>query len=314
MMARCKDTGLKLNPDKCKIKQKKIKFYGIICSEEGVQPDPDKVSALQNMAPPSTTQELQTFLGLATYMGPFIPSLSTLTGPLRELVMKENTFEWTPSHQESLDTIKSKISDNTTFAYYDPTKEVTLQVDASTKGLGATLMQQGKHIAFASKALTDTESRYANIERELLAVVYGCERFHTYLYGQTFIAESDHKPLESIHLKHLTSAPTRLQRMLLRLQPYDLTIRYRPGTQMQIADALSRLSPEEKAPIPDLCVQIHDVCPQFSNEYLERIRSETSKDPELAALKEVVYTGWPATIKQLLSVVRPYWTFRDDSD
>ena len=277
-----------------------------------MQPDPDKVSALHNMAPPSSTHELQTFLGLATYMGPFIPSLSSLTAPLRELVKKGNTFEWTPSHQKAFETIKTKISEKTTLAYYDPAKKVVLQVDASMKGLGATLIQEGKPIAFASKALTDTESRYANIERELLAVVYGCERFHTYLYGQHFVAETDHKPLESIQLKHLTSAPPRLQRMLLRLQPYDITIKYCPGSQMQIADALSRLSPEETEPIPDLNVQVHEVCPQFSNEYLKTIRSETAKDPELVALKEVVYTGWPMTIKELPSLLRPYWTFREE--
>ena len=312
MMARCQSTGLKLNPEKCKIKQKKIKFYGIICGEEGVQPDPNKISALHNMAPPSTTKELQTFLGLATYMGPFIPSLSSLTAPLRELVKKGNTFEWTPSHQKAFETIKTKISEKTTLAYYDPAKEIVLQVDASMKGLGATLLQEGKPIAFASKALTDTESRYANIERELLAVVYGCERFHTYLYGQSFVAETDHKPLESIQLKHLTSAPPRLQRMLLRLQPYDITIRYRPGSQMQIADALSRLSPEETAPIPDLNVQVHEVCPQFSSDYLQTIRTETAKDPELVSLKEVVYTGWPTAVKELPSLLRPYWTFREE--
>ena len=79
---------------------------------------------------------------------------------------------------------------------------------------------------------------------------------------------------------------------------------YIPGSQMQIADALSRLSPEETAPIPDLTVQIHEVCPQFSNEYLQTIRSETAKDPELVALKEVVYTGWSTTIKELPSVLQ----------
>ena len=96
VLARCRATGLKLNPDKCKIKQEKIKFYGVICGEGGVQPDPDKVSALKKMAPPCSTQELQTFLGLATYMGPFIPSLSTLTAPLQELVKDGNTFDWNP--------------------------------------------------------------------------------------------------------------------------------------------------------------------------------------------------------------------------
>ena len=109
------------------------------------------------------------------------------------------------------------------------------------KGLGACLLQDNKPAAFASKALTSVEARYANIERELLAVVYGCERFHTYLYGRSFTVESDHKPLESIHLENLIAAPPRLQRMLLRLQTYNLVIRYRPGKEMTVADALSRL-------------------------------------------------------------------------
>ena len=183
MLTRCRSTGLKLNPDKCKIKQKKIKFFGVICGEDGVQPDPSKVSALKQMAPPANKQELQAFLGLATYMGPFISGLSTLTAPLRELVKENSLFDWNSAHQQAFNAIKNGINAEAALAYYDPTKEVTLQVDASSTGLGAALLQDKKAIAFASKALTDTESRYANIERELLAVVYGCEHFHTYLYG-----------------------------------------------------------------------------------------------------------------------------------
>jgi len=79
-----------------------------------------------------------------------------------------------------------------------------------------------------------------------------------------------------------------------------------------VADALSRLSPEEETPIPDLNVQIHDVCPQFSSECLQWIRAETAKDPELSALKEVVYNGWPTSIRELPSLLRPYWTFREE--
>ena len=86
-------------------------------------------------------------------------------------------------------------------------KPVTLQCNASLKGLGARIIQDGQPIAFASKSLTDTETHYANIERELLAIVYGCEKFHTYLYSRTFIVETDHKPLEMISLKNLTAAP-----------------------------------------------------------------------------------------------------------
>ena len=117
-------------------------------------------------------------------------------------------------------------------AYFNPSKETSLQVDVSNKGLGAVLLQKGKPIAFASKALTEMEQRYANIERELLAVVFGCERFKSYLYGWKFQVESDHKPLEMISIKNLIAAPPRLLRMLLPLQEYDLSIIYRPGRRI----------------------------------------------------------------------------------
>ena len=98
------------------------------------------------------------------------------------------------------------------------------------------------------------ETRYANLERELLAVVYGCEKFHTYLFGHSFTVNTDHKPLESIHLKHQRAAPPRLQRKLLSLQLYGLVIRYQPDNGIEIADALSRLLPEEKEAIPGMNV------------------------------------------------------------
>ena len=312
MMSRCQNTGLRLNPDKCFIKQEKIKFYRLFCGPDGIQPDPDKVTALKQMAPPTSSKELQAFLGLATYMAPFIPNLSHHTASLRQLLKKENQFDWNASHQDVFNRIKSSISNKVTLTYFDPQKETVLQVDASTKGLGATLMQDNKPVAFASKALTDTESRYANIERELLAVVYGWEKFHTYLYGRSFTVQSDHKPLESIHLKHLTSAPPRLQRMLLRLQPYDLKIKYRPGAEMEIADALSRLSPHETEPVQDMDVQIHEVCPQFNNKILQEIRMATSTDPELKELMDMIHIGWPINIRQISETLKPYWTFRDE--
>ena len=118
--------------------------------------------------------------------------------------------------------------------------------------LGTVLFQEDRAVAFASKALTETESRYANIERDMLAVIFGCECFHNFLFGQDFIVESDHKPLESIHLKHLSSVPAHLRRMLLRLQPYTLVIKYKLGREVAVADALSRLPVEDTDAIPNL--------------------------------------------------------------
>ena len=121
-----------------------------MCSENGVQRDPAKVSVLKNMAPPSDIQELQAFLGLATYISPFMQNLSNLTACLRNLVKKDNLLKWSSTHQVAFDSIKRLISHESTLAYYDPEKEITLQVDASIKSLGATLLQDGKYPVKAS--------------------------------------------------------------------------------------------------------------------------------------------------------------------
>ncbi|CAB4017439.1 transposon Tf2-1 poly [Paramuricea clavata] len=183
--------------------------------------------------------------------------------------------------------------------------------DALSKGLGAVLLQENKPIAFASKALTPAESRYANIERELLAVVYGCEKFHTYLYGRQFVVESDHRPLEQIRKKNLDMAPPRLQRMLLRLQPYDCIIKYKPGKEMGIADTLSRLSPREGDEIPGMQVKIHHLV-EFLPVELQQIKDETAKDGTLQILTEQVMQGWPDSIKKTQQAIKPYWNNRDD--
>ena len=161
---------------------------------------------------------------------------------MRKLLKKNALFQWTETHEA--DFLKEVFTSQECLAYFDQKKDIFLQVDASIQGLGAALMQkdqQGrlKPVAYASKSLTDAEKRYSNIECKLFAVVFGCIRFHHYLYGRKIVCHSDHKPLEDINLKHLSDAPARLQRLLLKLQPYNLTIKYIPGKNVAVADALS---------------------------------------------------------------------------
>ena len=168
-------------------------------------------------------------------MGNFMPHLSHHTEPLRAILKQEAVFAWDEMANASFQKIKDLIAKSTA-----KPKPVTVQADASQRRLGACLIQEGQLIAFASKSLTDTETRYANIERELLGIAFTCQWFNTYVLGRPFTVESDHKPLEMIHQKSLASAPLRLQHMLLQLQRYDVTIRYRPGKEMLLTDALSR--------------------------------------------------------------------------
>ena len=135
------------------------------------------------------------------YLRQFIPSTSDLTSNLRRLLKKDVLFQWTYSHEKEFQELKSKGSSDACLLYFDTTRPVTLQVDASKVGLIVVLIQkdiQGRSrwVAFASKSLTPAETRYANIECEMLALVFGCIRFHHYLYGREFICQSDHRPHE----------------------------------------------------------------------------------------------------------------------
>ena len=201
--------GLIFNSKKCAIKQESVTFFGGVFSAEGYSPDPEKIQGISEMTPPQIKQELQSFLGAVNYLQTFVPHLSSNTEPLWALLKKENCFAWDENTNTCFQKIKSQLQKAflRPLRYYDQTKPVTLQCDASLKGLGACIIQDGQPIAFASKSLMDTETRYANIKRELLAIIYGCEKFHTYLYRRTFIVETYHKPLEMISLKNLTAAP-----------------------------------------------------------------------------------------------------------
>ena len=232
--------GLIFNSKKCAIKQESITFFGGVFSAEGYSPVLENIQGISEMTPPQMKQELQSFLGAVNYLQTFIPHLSLNTEPLWALLKKENCVAWDENTNICFQKIKSQLQ-KVLLRYYDQSKLVTLQCDASLKGQGACIIQDGQPIAFVSKSLMDTETHYANIGRELLAIVYGCEKFHTYLYGRTFIMKTDHKPLKMISLKNLTAAPACLQRMLLHLQQYDLVIMYRPGREMLLADALSHL-------------------------------------------------------------------------
>ena len=202
--------GLVFNSKKCAIKQESVTFFGGVFSTEGYSPDLEKIQDISKMTPPQTKQELQSFLGAVNYLQTFIPHLSSNTEPLWALLKKENCFTWDENFNTCFQKIKTLLQKALLrpLRYYDWSKPVTLQCDASLKGLGACIIQDGKLIAFASKSLMDTETHYVNIKRELLAIIYGCEKFHKYLYGRTFIVEMDHKPLEMISLKNLMAAPT----------------------------------------------------------------------------------------------------------
>ena len=225
---RCRAKNIKLNKDKVKLKLKEVSYLGHKISAEGLKVDPQKIDAIINMPRPTDRQGIQRLLGMINYLQKFAPRLSEVTAPLRELLKKENTFYWDDDvHGKSLEKVKKILTSAPVLKYFDPQKESVVQCDASENGLGACLLQDGHPIAYASRSLTATECNYAQIEKELLAIVFSMEKFENYVYGRKTIIESDHKPLEVICKKSLLSAPKRLQRMQLRLQKFDFEVVYK---------------------------------------------------------------------------------------
>ena len=187
----CQKEGLVLNSKKLKLQRERVTFFGAEYSAQGMHPDPKKVQGITEMTAPTDKQQLQSFLGMVNYMGTFIPNLSHHTEPLRAMLKKDNMFHWEDQQTQSFQQVKTLIAkaNTTPLKYYDRNLPVTVQADASLRGLGACLIQRHKGkdqpIAFASKSLTDAETRYANIERELLAIIFSCQRFSTYLLGRS---------------------------------------------------------------------------------------------------------------------------------
>ena len=213
-------------------------------SNRGINADPKKVDTILNFRAPNTREELQSFLGLVTYFGKFIPNLGTETDPLRQLIKTDVKFDWTQEHQKHFHNLKKSLVNLTTLSYFDPQRRTRLVADASPVALGAVLLQfdpeeNPKIISFASKILSDVERRYSQTEKESFTLVWSLERFYFYLAGIKFELETDHKPLKAI-FNPTSKPPARIERWLLRLQAFNYKVIYKPGKQ-NIADSLSHL-------------------------------------------------------------------------
>lgn len=315
LLNRAREWNLKLNKSKCKIRTPEIRYIGHILSAEGLKPDPEKVRAVAQIPTPENKQALMRFMGMIQYLAKFIPNMAEVSAPLRKLLESDVDWHWEDGQVRSFEKLKSLLTHAPTLKFYDVQKPVTLSVDASSEGIGAVLMQEGKPVAYGSRALSDAQRRYAQIEKELLAIVYGCEKFHQYVYGKDILVESDHKPLEAIFKKALYQAPSRLQRMLLRLQRYSLNIVYKPGKEMHIADALSRAFLNEQT--EDLLgeeLEVNWVTQQLpvSEEKLNMFREATAADPEMQLLHKVAMNGWPKDINAVHKDIQAYWTYREE--
>ena len=280
-----------------------------------MKPDEDKVKAIREMPVPQDKKAVQRFLGMVNYVGKFIPSLSEETAALRQLTLNEVEWHWSYEQSAAFNKLKKLITSDPVLRIFDPKLPVVVSVDSSQNGMGAVLEQNGHPIEYSSKALTPTQERYAQIEKELLAIVFGLERFHQYVYGTEITVNTDHKPLEAIAKKALYKAPPRIQRLLLRLQrnPYAQIV-YVPGKDQKVADALSRAFLSDNFEDENLDAQVHAVISTLPmpDQKLNELREATDNDEGLQALRDYILVGWPSSKPQVPPSLHEYWNFRDE--
>ena len=238
-LKRCREQNVQLNKDKLVLRTNSIVFMGHIITKNGLRSDPEKMKSITEFPTPQNVNELRRFLGMVNYMSKFLPHVTDVLHSLYNLIKKDVPWNWSTNEVKAFQHVKEMIGNSPTLSFYDPNKELTLENDASEYGLGSALMQEGKPIAFASRALTSTERNYAQIEKEMLAILYGLNKFHHFTYGRKVTVVTDHKPIVSIVKKALTQAPKRLQGMLLHAQEYNFEVVFKSGKDIPIVDALS---------------------------------------------------------------------------
>jgi hypothetical protein len=237
-----KKAGLAVNMKKCHFFKTEINFLGVKIDQDGVHPNSEKIDAILKITPPKDKKSLQQFLGVVNYYRDFCPDLAENSTCLYRLLKKEVPFTWTEEHEKAFNRIKELLTSPPVLGIAKKGAPFILSTDASQAALGAVLSQviEGREvpIAYASRALSETEQRYAVVEKELLAIVFGVKRFRCYLMGNKFTVTTDHNPLQ--YLSSLKDPHGRLARWTMLLQEFDFEVKYKAGKLNGNADCLSR--------------------------------------------------------------------------
>uniref|UniRef100_A0A914W055 RNA-directed DNA polymerase n=1 Tax=Plectus sambesii TaxID=2011161 RepID=A0A914W055_9BILA len=311
VLKRISKFGFQLKKEKCCWAKPSIEYLGFIYNAKGVHSNPKKMQAISQMPPPKNVSQLRSFLGMVNHYSKFMPHLSLRLSPLHQLLKKGEDdkfvkFEWTSACQSAFKGVKNDLVSPLMLTHYDPQLPIILAADASSTGIGAIIAQQTPNgdlpIAHASKTLTEAESRYPQIEKEALALLFGVKKFHQYLWGRHFTLQTDHQPLVKIFgsKKGLpTMAANCLQNYAITLMAYSFDIEYVNTKKFGQADGLSRL-------LVGTDVDFNKSRKDQDNSLLQLFTKTLTKSPVHAAIIAKA-TANDTTLKKVMRLHRKGW-------
>lgn len=313
VLCRARELNIKFNPKKFQYLPHVVNYFGHEIVNGNLVPDREKVKAVLEYDLPTDKQSLQRFLGFVNYFREYIPNISEVTGPLRQLLKKNVEFVWNDNCTKCINDLKRLLINPPVLVNFNPKKQIVIQTDSSKDAIGCVLMQDGHPISFASKSLSKCESEYGQIDKEFLAILFACKKFHYYIYGRHVVVQTDHQPLVAIMNKEINNINSqRLRKIKLKLTIYDLDVQYVPGSKMHVADALSRASSNASSIDVDtsLTKTIHTI--NVSDAVQSLIAAETQKDPVLQQLKLYFEFGWPKCRNKSEDIVKCYYKHKDN--
>ena len=243
VLQRCKDKNLVLNWEKCHFMVTEGIVLGHMISAAGLEVDQAKVSIIRDLMPPTTVKGIRSFLGHAGFYRRFIRDFSKIARPLCRLLEKDTKFHFDESCQKAFEEIKFRLVEALIMAKPDWNREFEIMCDASDFAMGAVLGKKDervfKAIYYASKTFNEAQENYSTTEKEMLAIVFACEKFRPYILGSHVVIHTDHAAIKYLMAKK--EAKPRLIRWVLLLQEFDLEIKDKKGSDNVIADHLSRI-------------------------------------------------------------------------
>ncbi|XP_043244647.1 uncharacterized protein K02A2.6-like [Amphibalanus amphitrite] len=312
-LTRMEENGIRLRREKCSFNVPEVTYLGWRLSADALRPLAGKTESILQAPDPVNQQALKSLIGTVSYYQRILPGLATVLTPLYALLKKGVKWQWTEQCAAAVKKVKTMLSSAPVLVRFDPDRPVRLVTDASETGLGAVLMQVTadgleKPVQYASRTLTQTERKYAQVEKEAAAVSFGIRRFHQYLMGRRFTLVVDNRTLSRIVSPDRdlpTLAAARMQRYALQLAAYQYEVELRRSGDMRAADTLSRLpvsSPAEEREAAEeeaeyggggVMFVVQEQGPCLS---ARAIAAATRTDPVLGRVLAAVRSGWPGTV------------------